>query len=89
MDKTSKSKKIRLEITLNVKNADMDQTMNNKKTLTGKTSNGKNVDKGTKGEDKKHRIYVLESTLRDHILIYTEDNSSLKEVNDTIQMHIL
>jgi cell fate (sporulation/competence/biofilm development) regulator YmcA (YheA/YmcA/DUF963 family) len=89
MDKTSKSKKIWLEITLNVKNADMDQTMNNKKTLTGKTSNRKNVDKGTKGEDKKHQIYVLESTLRDHILIHTEDNSSLKEINDTIQMHIL
>ncbi len=53
MDKTSKSKKIRLEITLNVKNADMDQTMNNKKTLTGKTSNGKNVDKGTKGRREK------------------------------------
>jgi hypothetical protein len=49
----------------------------------------KTLTRAQKVEEKKHRIYILGSTLRDYILIHAEDNSSLKEVNDTIQMHIL
>jgi hypothetical protein len=49
----------------------------------------KTLTRAQKVEEKKHRIYILKSTLRDSILIHTEDNSSLKEVNGTTQMHIL
>jgi hypothetical protein len=42
-----------LEITLNVINADMDKTLINKKCQIEKTSNGKNVDMGTKGRKEK------------------------------------
>ncbi len=42
-----------------------------------------------KVEEKKHWIYIPESTLKGYILIHTEDNFSLKEVNDTIQIYSL
>ncbi len=48
MDKTSKSKKIRWEITFNVKNADMDQTMNNKKNVDWKNIKWKKRREGHK-----------------------------------------
>ncbi len=54
MDKTSKSKKRRLEIMSTGKNANMDKTSNYTKMQTGKTLNGKNVDKATKGRREKH-----------------------------------
>jgi hypothetical protein len=67
----------------------MDKTLKHKKRQLEKRRMEKTLTRAQKVEEKQHRIYILESTLRDYILIHTEDNSSLKEVNGTIQMDIL
>jgi hypothetical protein len=66
-----------LTVMLNVKNANMDKTSNNNKNLDWKTSNGKTTTMAQKVEEKKHSIYILESTVRDTYR-FTEDTQRSK-----------